>query len=54
MKVVNKSFNKTSYNENKLSEPHKKTKKLYEFKRELRDLGLSESEIINALKFQSY
>ncbi len=63
MAEVNKAFNstishtpKTKRHEqsNSLSENHLKTKKLYEFKNELRNLGLSESEIQTALKFQSY
>ncbi|MCS6116866.1 hypothetical protein [Shewanella baltica] len=63
MSEVNKAFNstishtpKTNRHEktNQLSEQHLRTKKLYDFKNELRDLGLSESEIQTALKFQSY
>lgn len=63
MAEVNKAFNSTiSHNltktrqrkTNQLSEHHLRTKKLYDFKNELRNLGLSESEIKTALTLQSY
>lgn len=63
MSEVNKAFNstishtpKTKRHEqsNSLSEHHLRIKRLHEFKSELRNLDLSESEIQTALKFQSY